>query len=450
MPSWGDDISGWSIKNMTMIFYNVTDEIITDRSKCIFRLVLRQPAISKITPFFLLLMSFLLLLLPVTASNILDPFPIAPKDPNSPKFVSDLWIQGFTIILEIDRISLYFVLTIIIPIALNVWLALLVFSVSPKHLDTRLGVVVTLFLSLTALMMVVAGELPQSSTIVPTQQLCLVSYFVLGFVGLESILTYKLVTMVKQQNIKHRTRRAQKQFTQRWTTIQRSMQEGNRKSNLNEKSSWRAGTWLRRRPASRQPTLSPIPSERETSFSLHESDITLEDGRERINAGAGDAAISNRVIGVTAVSTGQTSGNLALPHGGEHHHQNKTISQHSTIGFVPLEGHNGDSDETQSLGNNSGAGSFQSSDTEPTAGNIGQLGQGGRANSTANSQRWLGRQTNRWKEIWRELRNSPDYSLYMALKVDRFMFWFVLVAYNLTLIILMAVCATYQDVTTFT
>ena len=39
----------------------------------------------------------------------------------------------------------------IIPIIINSYLALLVFAVSPRHLDTRLGIVVTLFLSLTAL-----------------------------------------------------------------------------------------------------------------------------------------------------------------------------------------------------------------------------------------------------------------------------------------------------------
>ena len=65
-------------------------------------------------------------------------------------------------------------ITTILPIALNAWLALLVFAVSPKHLDTRLGVVVTLFLALTALMFVVSGDLPQSSAIVPTQQLVVV------------------------------------------------------------------------------------------------------------------------------------------------------------------------------------------------------------------------------------------------------------------------------------
>ena len=50
-----------------------------------------------------------------------------------------------------------------------------VFSVSPRHLDTRLGIVVTLFLSLTALQFIIAAGLPSSQTVVPTQQLIIVS-----------------------------------------------------------------------------------------------------------------------------------------------------------------------------------------------------------------------------------------------------------------------------------
>lgn len=54
-------------------------------------------------------------------------------------------------------------------------LSLQVFSVSPRHLDTRLGIVVTLFLSLTALQFIIAAGLPSSQTVVPTQQLIIVS-----------------------------------------------------------------------------------------------------------------------------------------------------------------------------------------------------------------------------------------------------------------------------------
>ena len=162
-PQRGDDISGWTVNAVEMKPYAVVEDYL---------LTLTSP------------------------SNPNDPFPIHPVDANSTnRFVSYLWRKGFSLIITVHRVSLYFVLTAIIPIALNVWLALLVFSVAPKHLDTRLGIIVTLFLSLTALMLVVGGSLPQSSIVVPTQQLCLLSYFVLGFIGLESIMIYKIVTV---------------------------------------------------------------------------------------------------------------------------------------------------------------------------------------------------------------------------------------------------------------
>lgn len=75
----------------------------------------------------------------------------------------------------LHRISVYFVITAILPIVINTLLSLLVFSVSPRHLDTRLGIVVTLFLSLTALQFVINAALPSSATVVPTQQLIIVS-----------------------------------------------------------------------------------------------------------------------------------------------------------------------------------------------------------------------------------------------------------------------------------
>jgi hypothetical protein len=127
-----------------------------------------------------------------------------------------LWQQGFYIEIDINRISIHYVITAIIPIGksffscfdfvwltcmvtkkrtlnqkmshhptsyaavLNVWLAFLVYSISPSHLDTRLTILVTLFLSLTALMFVISTTLPQSSDVVPTQQLFIVSFSIVS------------------------------------------------------------------------------------------------------------------------------------------------------------------------------------------------------------------------------------------------------------------------------
>ena len=140
-----------------------------------------------------------------------DPWPINPNGSTVEAYNSQLWNEGFNIVItcvgargwmgaggcscardgwradrrpphiparSVDRIWTYFVIIVspsrihpcthrnptsradapapacaqaIVPIVINTFLALLVFSVSPRHLDTRLGIVVTLFLSLTAL-----------------------------------------------------------------------------------------------------------------------------------------------------------------------------------------------------------------------------------------------------------------------------------------------------------
>ena len=83
----------------------------------------------------------------------------------------------------------------------------------------RLGIVVTLFLALTALQFVVSAVLPSSATVVPTQQLCLISYLLLGLIGIESILVYWLVTAERRLTRKRRIKRAGRAFQRRWSAV---------------------------------------------------------------------------------------------------------------------------------------------------------------------------------------------------------------------------------------
>ena len=41
------------------------------------------------------------------------------------------------VVITVGRISNYYIIVAILPIAVNVWLCLLVFFISPRHLDTR-------------------------------------------------------------------------------------------------------------------------------------------------------------------------------------------------------------------------------------------------------------------------------------------------------------------------
>ena len=65
----------------------------------------------------------------------------------------------------------------------------------------------------------VAAVLPSSATVVPTQQLCLISYLLLGLIGVESILVYWLVTAEKRLDRRRRIKRAGREFQRRWSTI---------------------------------------------------------------------------------------------------------------------------------------------------------------------------------------------------------------------------------------
>ena len=55
---------------------------------------------------------------------------------------------------QVKRIRSFYVVNSILPICLNVWLALLVFAIDPNDISGRLGIVVTLFLSMTAIQFV--------------------------------------------------------------------------------------------------------------------------------------------------------------------------------------------------------------------------------------------------------------------------------------------------------
>ncbi|GAB4813010.1 hypothetical protein N2152v2_000056, partial [Parachlorella kessleri] len=190
-PRTGDDLDGWNIKAVEVIPYNFSAHAAA---------VIRNSAGA-------------------STSAPGDPWPINPANKSVTPFTSQLWTEGVNVVITVGRISDYYIIVAILPIAVNVWLCLLVFFISPRHLDTRLGVVVTMFLSLTAIQFVISGVLPSSSTVVPTQQLVIVSYAVLAIIGIMSIAVYFIITADRQRAKRERSRRASRAFTQRWTTF---------------------------------------------------------------------------------------------------------------------------------------------------------------------------------------------------------------------------------------
>lgn len=158
----------------------------------------------------------------MTVSAPGDPYPVYPAQPVAWSFKNNSAAYGFNIIIEVHRISSFYIINSILPICLNVWLALLVFAIDPNDISGRLGIVVTLFLALTAIQFVVGSYIPSSSTIVPTQQLIITSYLVLGLIGLVCILVYLLVSQKERAEVKQRVSCAHQSFRQRWSVAKQS------------------------------------------------------------------------------------------------------------------------------------------------------------------------------------------------------------------------------------
>ena len=388
LPRAGDDISGWKISNLTVVPFVLSTQQVGARTRI---------------------------------SNGNDPVPIHPVSGSnySRLFYNPLWSKGFTVIIGIERISMYYILTAIVPICLNVWLALLCFSISPKHLDTRLGVLVTLFLSLTALMLVVGSTLPRSSVVVPTQQLSLLSFCVLAFVGLESIIVYKLITIEKQDAIRERTTRAKQEFYAKWrnSLIERGKLDPNEKDSGSccgggvgggATSKWLSSCCGLRR--------------RRQKSEAGEADAVAVNGSSR---GTGAAAIAVEMEGLHSQRSAGEIGAVVR----------KTDTM-VTVDHMPI--------GAFQRGSSSGSGSDDGDDDGRSGGSDGVGGPRGLRRMPSMHHRSI-----KAAAMWDEIRHNPDYALHVALKIDRIVFWFTLILYNVGMVLILALNASYVPAITY-
>ena len=79
-----------------------------------------------------------------------------------------------------------------LPVTLVAFLGLMIFALDHRDMGLRLEIIVTLFLSLTAVQFVLADRTPTSSYVVPTQQLVLTTYIFLMLISIESIIVFHL------------------------------------------------------------------------------------------------------------------------------------------------------------------------------------------------------------------------------------------------------------------
>ena len=79
-----------------------------------------------------------------------------------------------------------------LPVTLVAFLGLMIFALDHRDMGLRLEIIVTLFLSLTAVQFVLADRTPTSSYVVPTQQLVLTTYIFLMLISIESIVVFHI------------------------------------------------------------------------------------------------------------------------------------------------------------------------------------------------------------------------------------------------------------------
>jgi NADH:ubiquinone oxidoreductase subunit K len=289
---------------------------------------------------------------------------------------------------------------------LNVWLALLVFSVSPKHLDTRLSVVVTLFLALTALLFVVNGNLPESSTVVPTQQACILAYFVLALIGIESIIVYQIVTTHRQRDIRRRTKHARGRFLRRMTkSSSKDADKAVRRAAVRDQRSVPAAPG----PLPGAPLPGPPADERHQVGSADEGSASGEPRAAGLGVAVGTTSDSEPYGGASAGSSYDTSDGGSRRAGDEE------------AAWWDARRWGG---------------------RKPRA--TGQRGAEAAVKRSPRRPGWFVLQLMKVKEIRRESRRNPDFALWLALRLDMFVFWFVFIGFNAGLVILLAVQSTYQ------
>eukprot|EP00884_Botryococcus_braunii_P000773 jgi/Botrbrau1/10697/Bobra.357_1s0001.1 len=131
-------------------------------------------------------------------SNPRDPAPLIPNPVSShAEIFNGGDITDVDVQIIIDRLSNYFSLNSILPVAVCTMLSFLTFFVQPDKFHTRLQLVVTLFLSLVAIEFVMDNELPRASYILPTRQLVIVSYAIFTFVAIETLVVYNVANYDK-------------------------------------------------------------------------------------------------------------------------------------------------------------------------------------------------------------------------------------------------------------
>jgi hypothetical protein len=125
----------------------------------------------------------------VTAEVVIHEYPTNWGDPRSPG--NDRYAR-FRYSIHIDRPVLGYLATTLVPIVIVMLITLMVFLINSKYFEGRLGLVVTTLIAAVALQLTASGDLPRTGYLVLLDHIYNLSYAMIFFALLESIVAVRL------------------------------------------------------------------------------------------------------------------------------------------------------------------------------------------------------------------------------------------------------------------
>ncbi|GJP45910.1 hypothetical protein CLOM_g5247 [Closterium sp. NIES-68] len=123
----------------------------------------------------------------------------APEDPSKP--------TTCVFVITISRTSPVYVLSVILPVMLSVYLTFSVFFAKPEDLELRSATCVTLFLALAAVQFVIDSQLPRTSSITQFGYLVITSYIFIMLATIESVVVFWLAERIEKDVVKEVSKR---------------------------------------------------------------------------------------------------------------------------------------------------------------------------------------------------------------------------------------------------
>lgn len=276
------------------------------------------------------------------------------------------------------------------------------------------------------------------------------TYLVLGFIGLESIIVYRIVMVQRQRELHSRARAGRQQFAQHWSMVKRELSKPAAKAAV-ARARWAdAVDRVQTQAASNhggQAEQQPPGEQPPGGASLSMAMPHQEAGSSAANAGALGAQQSSRdeeQYGALAVFAHDTSD--SEPFGGRSDGSSYASSSHrGAIAGAPAARTSDEEaawwDARRCLGC-----SRRRKKQPGSQSNVPPAGAAPEAASVKHPG-WLKLQWLQFKEMRRQMDCSQDYALHIALNMDAVAFWFTAIGYNVGMIILLIVQSTsgYQD-----